>query len=268
MQNTAKRVDYIMKPYPVPTLSNGWSGNGVPIEKGHRMGKKKKQLKMGKSVKRIERMLDQQSRLIDKALSGGEAPQGDMFVAESTLAENSGGNGFTISEDRQTINYLGENYYTEAAWANRGDDSLPDTVMEDEAWARAKLAELDAACLKAKGDLEQAGSIVLLARPLEPCSYVGNLMVTVKDWVRYDQDKSCLWDSCSESHTDQYGCIGVKKFGKRVVLAEINTDWVDRLVNNYLAKKEACDKAAIALNEFSHRNMGKAQRKIKDEPQA
>lgn len=230
----------------------------------------KKQIKMGKAIKRIERMLDQQSRLIDIALSGGE----DTFVVESTLAENSGGNGFVISEDRQTINYLGENYYTERAWADRGDDSLPDTVMEDEAWARAKLAELDAACLKAKGDLEQAGSPVLLARPLEPCSYVSKLKVTVKDWVRYEQDKSCLWDSCSESHTDQYGCIGVKKFGKRVVLAETNTDWVDRLVNNYLAKKEACDKAAIALNEFSHRNMGKdedgvkAERKIKDEPQA
>lgn len=264
MQTTAKRVDYIMKPYPVPTSSNGWSGNGVPIEKGHKMGIKK----LKKSVKRIERMLDQQSRLIDKALSGGEAPQGDTFVVEPALAENSGGNGFTISEDRQTINYLGENYYSERAWANRGDDSLPDTVMEDEAWARAKLAELDAACLKAKGDLEQAGSAVLLARPLEPSPSVGKLKVSVKDWVRYDQDKSCLWDSCSELHTDQYGCIGVKKFGKRVVLAEINTNWVDRLVNNYLAKKEACDKAAIALNEFSHRNMDKAQSKIKDEPQA
>ena len=264
MQNTAKRVDYIMKPYPVPTSSNGWSGNGVPIEKGHRMGIKK----LKKSVKRIERMLDQQSRLIDKALAGGEAPQGDTFVVESTLAENSGGNGFVISEDRQTINYLGENYYTEAGWADRNKADAPDDV-DDKAWARAKLAELDAACLKAKGDLEQAGSTVLLARPLEPCSYVSKLKVTVKDWVRYDQDKSCLWDSCSESHTDQYGCIGVKKFGKRVVLAETDTDWVDRLVNNYLAKKEACDKAAIALNEFSHRIAEEAaQSKIKDEPQA
>lgn len=144
MQNTAKRVDYIMKPYPAPHLSNGWSGNGVPIEKGHIMGNKK-QTKMGKAIKRIERMLDQQSRLIDIALSGGE----DTFVVESTLAENSGGNGFVISEDRQTINYLGENYYSARAWVDRGDDSLPDTVMEDEAWARAKLAELDAACLKA-----------------------------------------------------------------------------------------------------------------------
>lgn len=263
MQNTAKRVDYIMKPYPVPTLSNGWSGNGVPIEKGHEMGIKK----MKKSVKRIERMLDQQSRLIDIALSGGEAPpRGDMFVVEPALAENSGGNGFVISEDRQTINYLGENYYTEAGWASRNEaDEAPKADdVDDKEWARAKLAELDAACLKAKGDLEQAGSAVLLARPLEPCSYVSKLNVTVKDWVGYDQDKSCLWDSCSESHTDQYGCIGVKKFGKRVVLAEINTDWVDRLVNNYLAKKEACDKAAIALKEAK----AKGQRKIKDEPQA
>lgn len=225
--------------------------------------------KMKKSVKRIERMLDQQSRLIDKALSGGEAPQGDTFIAEPALAENSGGNGFTISEDRQTINYLGENYYTERAWADRNEaDEAPKADdVDDKAWARAKLAELDAACLKAKGDLEQAGSTVLLARSLEP-SHTSHISITVKDWVRYDQDKSCLWDSCSESHTDQYGCIGVKKFGKRVVLAETNTDWVDRLVNNYLAKKEACDKAAIALNEFSHRNMGKAQRKIEDEPQA
>lgn len=298
MQNTAKRVDYIMKPYPVPTLSNGWSGNGVPIEKGHRMGKKKKQLKMEKSIMRIERMLDQQSRLIDKALSGGGAvkpimvhqsdviPQGDMFVFADNFQRSEGirDESEVIAQAHKCLENAGLgpiqrddviNQFHNAGlvlrwaeWAEAIAPTASESLKSEVDQAHAKLAELDAACLKAKGDLEQAGSAVLLARPLEPCSYVSNLKVTVKDWVRYDQDKSCLWDSCSESHTDQYGCIGVKKFGKRVVLAEINTDWVDRLVNNYLAKKEACDKAAIALNEFSHRNMGKGQSKIEDEPQA
>ena len=284
MQNTAKRVDYIMKPYPVPTLSNGWSGNGVPIEKGHKMGIKK----MKKSVKRIERMLDQQSRLIDKALSGGEAvkpvmvyqsdvvPQGDMFVFADNFQRSEGirdeseviaqahkcleNAGLGPIQRDDVINQL-HNAGLVLRWAEWTKAIAPSEVddVDDKEWARAKLAELDAACLKAKGDLEQAGSTVLLARPLEPSPSVGKLKVTVKDWVRYDQDKSCLWDSCSESHTDQYGCIGVKKFGKRVVLAEINTNWVDRLVNNYLVMKEACDKAAIALNEFSHRNMDKAK---------
>ena len=302
MQNTAKRVDYIMKPYPVLTSSNGWSGNGVPIEKGHKMGIKK----LKKSVKRIERMLDQQSRLIEKALSGGEAvkpvmvhqsdvvPQGNMFVFADNFQRSEGirdeseviaqahkcleNAGLGPIQRDDVINQL-HNAGLVLRWAEWTKAIAPTPTEEapeeaddvgdvdDKAWARAKLAELDAACLKAKGDLEHAGSTVLLARPLEP-SHTSHISITVKDWVRYDQDKSCLWDSCSESHTDQYGCIGVKKFGKRVVLAESNTNWVDRLVNNYLAKKEACDKATIALNEFSHRNMGKAQRKIKDEPQA
>lgn len=307
------------------------------------MGKKKKQLKMEKSIMRIERMLDQQQGLIDLALSGGGAvkpimvhqsdviPQGDMFVfadnfqrsegirdeseviaqahkclenaglgpvqrndvinqfhnaglvlhwarwtkainptqtpaityvVESALAENFGGNGFTISKDRQTINYLGENYYTEAGWASRNEaEAIAPTASEDLKsevdQVRAKLAELDAAYLKSKGDLAQAGSTMLLARPLEPSHSVGNLKVSVKDWVGYDQDKSCMWNSCSDSHTDEYGCIGVKKFGKRVVLAESNTNWVTRLVNNYLIMKEAHDKAAIALKEFSSRNIAK-----------
>lgn len=256
---------------------------------------KKKQLKMEKSIMRIERMLDQQSRLIDKALSGGEAakpitvhqsdviPQGDMFVFADNFQRSEGirdeseviaqahkcleNAGLGPVQSNDVINQF-HNAGLVLRWAEWADEAPKADDVDDKEWARAKLAELDAACLKAKGDLEQAGSIVLLARPLEPCSYVSKLKVTVKDWVRYDQDKSCMWDSCSESHTDQYGCIGVKKFGKRVVLAESNTEWVDRLVNNYLAKKEACDKAAIALNEFSHRNMDKAQRKIKDEPQA
>lgn len=303
----------------------------------------KKQLKMEKSIKRIERMLDQQGRLIDKALSGGKPitvhqsdviPQGDMFVfadnfkrsagirheseviaqahkclenaglgpvqrddvinqlhnaglvlrwaewtntpaipptatpgityvVESALAENFGGNGFTISKDRQTINYLGENYYSEAGWANRGDGSLPDTVMEDKDWARAKLAALEAAYLKAKHEMIRAGSTMLLARPIEPSHSVGNLKVSVKDWVGYDQDTSCMWDSCSDSHTDEYGCITVKRHGKRVGLIDSNVNWVTRLVNTYLIMKEAHDKAAIDFKEFSHRNMSKDEDGVK-----